>query len=133
MRHMIIQPDGLVTIDSTDEWGLPFLQRAVGGYIEGTPAPLGHAGYINEEGKIEGLAANHYATLLCYTAGLRDIIAGNMVVVGPVDRQGNNTPLTLEFLELVVPMLQEVGAQIAFVLRGGDDELHAWMVEMAGE
>jgi hypothetical protein len=52
--------------------------------------------YLNENGKIEGLPANHRATMLAHwAAAVRadDIIVGDVVLTGPVDAAGEDTPI----------------------------------------
>jgi hypothetical protein len=73
---------------------LRILQQAVEGWIEGVPNPHGVTVYCNEEGKIKGLPPNYRATHL-FGAWLQpfDIIAGNVIVCGPPDDEGENTSL----------------------------------------
>ncbi|QOD05661.1 DUF3846 domain-containing protein [Pseudarthrobacter sp. BIM B-2242] len=52
--------------------------------------------YLNENGKLEGLPANHRATVLAHWAeAVRsdDIIAGDVVLTGPIDSAGEDTPI----------------------------------------
>jgi hypothetical protein len=52
--------------------------------------------YLNENGKLEGLPANHRATVLAHWAeAVRsdDIIAGDVVLTGPIDGAGEDTPI----------------------------------------
>lgn len=77
------------------------LNQAVGGYIELINfGDTGHFAYLNEDGIALGLPYNEKATKLCYkhNVGLipGDFIKGTMVVVGPVDDEGNETDVSEE-------------------------------------
>ena len=61
------------------------LQELVGGYLELAPV-FGVSVYCNEEGAIKDLAPN----VLLEHVGL---VLGPVVVLGPVDADGNETPL----------------------------------------
>lgn len=73
---------------------LAVYQRVVGGWIELVPNPHDVTVYCNEEGKIHGLPPNYRATHL-FGAWLQpwDIIAGDVIVVGPPDEEGYDTDL----------------------------------------
>ena len=70
---------------------LMHLQRAVGGYLEAAAIREDLTAYCNEEGKLDGLAPNLPATRFLDVRG--DVIAGPVVVIGPADREGNDTAL----------------------------------------
>jgi hypothetical protein len=86
------------------------LNKAVGGYIEAINfGDTGHNCYVNENGIALGLPYNPLATALCFkhNVGLMpgDYIKGTMVVVGPVDDDGNDTDVQDELAEqLLSPM-----------------------------
>ena len=72
----------------------------VGGYIEGVYLD-GATAYVNEEGKLEGLAKNEAATALAHAHNAiygDDWIAGNMLIVGNSDDEGEMTSLTNEWI-----------------------------------
>ena len=72
----------------------------VQGYIEGVYLD-GASAYVNEEGKLEGLAKNEIATNLAHAHNAiygDDWIAGNMLIVGDCDDEGEMTTLTTEWL-----------------------------------
>ena len=73
---------------------LAVYQKVVEGWIELVPNPHGVTVYCNEEGKIHGLPPNYRATAL-FGDWLQpwDIIAGNVIVVGPPDDDGDDTDL----------------------------------------
>lgn len=84
----------LIPLDSNS--GLAVYQRIVGGFIELVPNPHGVTVYCNEEGKVmePPLPLNWRATAL-FGDWLQpwDVIAGNVVVVGPPDEEGYDTDL----------------------------------------
>lgn len=52
--------------------------------------------YLNENGKLEALPANHRATVLCHWSEAipaDDFICGDAVLVGPIDDDGEETGL----------------------------------------
>lgn len=76
---------------------LDTFQKLVGGDIEPIPLPTGDTAFINEEGKTRfNLPQNPRATaaLLPYLF-MGDYIAGDLVVVGPPDEQGETTSADL--------------------------------------
>lgn len=92
-RCAIIYIDGTVEIKQLD--GLKDLQSAVGGLIESVPVTHDADAYINEEGKYM-CEPNVFATFLLQinkrlNAG--DYVAGNLVLVGRPDDDGNDTDI----------------------------------------
>ena len=72
----------------------------VQGYIEGVYLD-GATAYVNEEGKLQGLRKNEVATALAHAHNAiygDDWIAGNMLIVGNSDDEGEMTSLTTEWL-----------------------------------
>jgi len=72
----------------------------VGGYIEGVYLD-GATAYVNEEGKLQGLPKNEVATALAHAHNAiysDDYIAGNMLIVGNCDDEGETMPLTNEWI-----------------------------------
>lgn len=81
MVGLLIHVEGTVERRKFD--GLPDLNQAVGGYIEGIPTPRADTvAYANEEGLIHGLPLNPRAS-----RWLGQPIVGNVVVLG---RRGGN-------------------------------------------
>jgi hypothetical protein len=116
-QGLLIRTDGSVTEFEFNE--LKDYQEKVGGWIEAVRLVGGATGYINEEGKLEGLPMNKVATVLFYAVirggafeaeipwispangGVFDFIAGPMIVVGAADEEGNDTDITPEIRKLV--------------------------------
>lgn len=85
---------------------LDSLQSLVGGLIEALPIdPARATVYLNEEGKLLGLpptalwVSDDGSTLL-------DVLCGPLVVMGPVDGEGNTLGLTPEALAYVRAVVQ---------------------------
>ena len=96
---LTVNDDGTYSITEFDG-ELEQLQAAVGGWIEPIPTSENVTIYVNEEGKIYGLPVNRLAMDVwirwdewrCMIAG--DWIAGNAVVVGGVDDDGETMDLS---------------------------------------
>jgi len=75
------------------------IQAAVGGYIELVPSMVPRWRHLsifcNEEGKIIGLPLNSKATDITGRRGF-DPIAGDIIIFGPPDYEGNTTELSDE-------------------------------------
>jgi len=72
----------------------------VHGYIEAVYLD-GATAYVNEEGKLQGLPKNMAATDLAHAHEAiytDDYIAGNMLIVGNCDDDGEMTSLTTEWI-----------------------------------
>ena len=70
------------------------LQAAVGGWIEYVPNDMDVTLYCNEEGKIEGLPPNPVATAIFGKFLMQhDYLAGDVVIIGTQDEEGNDTSL----------------------------------------
>lgn len=99
MKAVLIEANGNVRRADLPDY--QSLNQAVGGYIELINfGDTGHFAYLNEDGIALGLPYNEKATKLCYkhNVGLipGDFIKGTMVVVGPVDDEGNETDVSEE-------------------------------------
>jgi hypothetical protein len=83
------------------------LSEAVGGFIECVSLPqLDVDMWVNEEGKIRGEEPNIYATALwIHSYGTTDFIAGNIIITGGVDDEGNTLGLSDEKAEEILGML----------------------------
>lgn len=98
----VVTPDGEVTQVSPSngkKFTLEELQGYVGGYIELIRLPNGRDMYVNEEGKLTGLALNPTATAV---SGLwpHDVIIGPALVMG--DRETWEKLYTRESSQIAV-------------------------------
>lgn len=109
MKALVIKP-GESTGELRDVDGsLAGLQEIVGGYIEGVSGRPGWHAYVNEEGKIMGLAVNRQATRIAYELGwpVGDVVAGPAVFLGngPDGEEGDLPEFALKvarsYLEIV--------------------------------
>lgn len=105
MKALVIPTEGDITVGDmpvNGAEGLEWLKEQVGGWIEGVGFDSRAHGYVNEEGKLEGLPPNFRATALLRAAGTimpDDIIAGTLVLCGAVDRDGGDTALPDDVIE----------------------------------
>jgi len=77
--------------------------EAVGGYIEYSRLKNIGSMYVNEEGKLLNLPVNMIATtVFSQINNWVDVIVGDAIVFGPIDENGNETPVTQEFIDLLV-------------------------------
>lgn len=81
------------------------MQAAVGGYIEVVDlGPLTASLIVNEEGKLEKRPINRRATLLFWllfpSVRHRDVIVGDVLIVGHPDNQGNTMDAPDNVVEL---------------------------------
>jgi hypothetical protein len=82
------------------------MQAAVGGYIEFVDlGPLEASLVVNEEGKLEQRPINRRATLLFWllfpSIRQRDVIVGDVLIVGHADKDGNTTDAPANVVELL--------------------------------
>lgn len=120
MRALVISADPdeevyLTALPDTDR--LSALQEMVGGNIEGVPL-LDHddklTAYCSEEGKIlvPPLPANHFATVFLAGYGFptdSDILNGQVVVVGPLSEEGDDTDVPQEVVNTCLSALATFG------------------------
>ena len=104
---IVIGVDGTTT-EHPEQPTYADLSAAVGGPLEAvtlhSPGTKAHCTmYVNEEGKLEGLPINIRASRFAHTGGHwhRDVIVGPAVLIGPPDKDGNDTPLLLDTVEEV--------------------------------
>lgn len=82
------------------------MQAAVGGYIEIVDlGPLMASLVVDEEGKLKSTPINRRATLLFWllfpSARQRDVIVGDVLIVGHPDKDGNTTDAPANVVELL--------------------------------
>jgi hypothetical protein len=103
---LIFQTDG--TVERREiEPTLDTFSQIVGGWIEAVSGRGGWMGYLNEEGKLDGLPPNPNGEQFLRTHGWQgsmwDVIVGPLVIVGKPDRHGNDTSLDEHFFQEVLP------------------------------
>ena len=106
MKALILKTNNTVEVEQDTEEFVSYatLSRAVGGMIEAVTLPNGLTLWVNEEGKMDGLPVNDYATRLfvsAFGAGV-DIIVGNAIVTGGTDDEGETLGLTNEQIKSLV-------------------------------
>jgi hypothetical protein len=90
------------------EGSLKVLQEAVGGWVEAVDLNDEVTLWCNEEGKLEGLPTHPSATRFFQAAfNTQDWIAGNIILTGGVDDEGDTLGLTDEQIQ-----------KYSFILRG---------------
>jgi hypothetical protein len=80
------------------------MQKLVGGFIEGLELEIGGQNvpaYGNDEAKLLDMHCNVVATTLYRYRGY-DYLAGDIVVTGDIDRDGNETSISPEIVELIL-------------------------------
>lgn len=113
-KSIIIDTTGNISVNKLDD--LKSLQDIVGGYIEHISFPFKNncvlSGFINEEGKILNLPINKMASLLWMKSNNwdkpYDVLCGNVVVTGSVDKEGNTKDITDEQLSNVMLYIEEI-------------------------
>jgi len=117
LKAIIINPDSTWQVNLIES-GLNSLQTLVGGYIEAVSTDDGTTIFINEEGKLDGLADNPLATALWWTLAPHmtgmDYLVGTAVVLGPVDDEGDETGVTSDTIKAFADVaIGEVGMRLA--------------------
>ena len=97
----VISSEGYVIVNTLPE-PLEYdeMVGVVHGYIEGVYLD-GATAWVNEEGKLQDLPKNYVATDLAHAHNAihtDDWIAGNMIIVGNSDDEGEMTSLTNEWI-----------------------------------
>jgi len=100
--YAVIDSGGLFTdvVEQDKPISYDKMVECVGGFIEAVYLN-GAVGYVNEEGKIFGLPNNVHATKLAHNHEAiynDDYIAGNMLIVGNCDDEGEMMTLTTEWI-----------------------------------
>jgi len=103
VKGVVLTTEGQqIDIEFEQDTSLKTLQDAVGGFIQCVDL-LGLTMWINEEGKIDNLPFNPFATILWEAAfGKTDLILGDIVLTGLPDDEGNLTSIPQSFVDLVL-------------------------------
>jgi hypothetical protein len=111
--YAVIKADGTnIVHTSEDAPDYDTLSKTVGGWIEGV-ALEGVTAYCNEEGKLMGLPRNEVATSLAHRDEAiypNDFIVGDMIVLGPLDDEGESVSLSDEWINININNKGEANA-----------------------
>ena len=114
MKALILKTNNTVEVEQDTEEFVSYatLSRAVGGMIEAVTLPNGLTLWVNEEGKMDGLPVNEYATNLMTRefGATYDIIVGNAIVTGGADDEGETLGLTDEQVAELVDNILHAGS-----------------------
>jgi hypothetical protein len=104
---IFVPSDGEAKMHLEEFNSLADYQHAVGGYIQPVEiAVLGVTVYVNEEGLLRQLPLNSRVTFLWWfhapEARQRAMLVGNAVIIGATDRNGDNTSVPPEVIELLM-------------------------------
>jgi len=96
-QALVIKTAGDIEVVSfTAETEYEVIKEVVGGYLEIVRLSPTMTMWINEEGKLDKLPYNHRATAIWnFYFGATDIIAGNVIITGGTDTNGNCLGLSL--------------------------------------
>ena len=96
-RYAVIDPtedprqQQIKIVEVNEEEALPFLNNAVGGYIEHVSLVPGVVGmYVHDEGLLRELPVNELATALYVARGGRTPICGSVVLAGGPSQDGSD-------------------------------------------
>ena len=114
MKALVLTTDNTVEVEQdTNEFvSYATLSRAVGGMIEAVTLSDTLTLWVNEEGKMNGLPVNEYATKLFaseFGAGI-DIIVGNAIITGGSNDEGETLGLADTQVEELVADLLHAGS-----------------------
>ncbi len=106
VKGIFIPTDDEQPLEIREFDGLHDYQQAVGGLIEAMDIDRPSATlFINEEGKIHGLERNRRATLILWLHLTRwrgaDVLAGDVVVIGQPDDEGETQDVPQELVDLL--------------------------------
>jgi hypothetical protein len=107
---VVIKANGEVSAEQVaNENEYQFLSETLEGWLQAVPLDDDLAGltlWVNEEGKMNGLAYNQKATYIWEKSyGFTDVIVGNAVITGGTDFDGETISLTDEQVLAIVGML----------------------------
>lgn len=98
MKALKIAVNGeMEVVEFTTETSYKTISNAVGGWIEAVALASDITMWCNEEGKLIPLDVNHHASrLFVHAFGQIDLIAGDVILTGGADDEGNDLGLTEE-------------------------------------
>lgn len=96
--------------------GYQDIKNIIGGWIEMVGIRLLQLNaYLDEEGKLKQLPINHVATQFAkkfQAIPTDDWICGTMLIVGPVDSDGNDTSIPSKLIEAVSDAIKVCGGKV---------------------
>lgn len=112
MKAIILKADGTPPFVKDIQANLDGLTEIVEGWIEAVPSvneDVAHKinVYANEEGLIHNLPWNRNTTAIRALGLPQSHYAGNLVVLGPLDEDGDETPVLQEIIDLIVPSTED--------------------------
>ena len=103
-KALVITTAGAVEV--IEEISLKVLQGKVGGWVQAVDLKPNLTLWCNEEGKMNGLAVNYFATELWESVyGATDIIVGDVVLTGGADDEGETLGLTDNQIEALKALM----------------------------
>lgn len=103
-KALVITTAGAVEV--IEEISLKVLQGKVGGWVQAVDLKPNLTLWCNEEGKMNGLAVNDFATELWESVyGATDIIVGDVVLTGGADDEGETLGLTDNQIEALKALM----------------------------
>ena len=118
-KMLKISTDGKVEV--VPYTGYESLNRGVGGWFECINLSDSVSLWCNENGKLDGLPPNMFATMLWVEAfGHTDIIVGDVCVLGGVDDEGESLECPQEVIDKVISWSKSLSASARFLsIQGG--------------
>lgn len=124
-KALVIRPDK--TIEEVIITGYRDLADAIGGYIEPVTLKTGDTMYVDEEYRLKNYGAEDFNSIATDVAGLGgrpDLllhgILGTVVIVGPIDEEGDDTDITAGARRMVKRVAGEAGGRYVGELTGGE-------------
>jgi len=112
----------LSVIDFDESNSYEIIKEAVGGWIDCVRLPDYHCDmWINDEGKLEGLPANPIGSVLYSTLG-GDWIAGDIIITGGIDDEGNTIGLSDELCNLLENMVEVIIDHLISAIQAENEE-----------
>lgn len=115
LQIITITSEGLFAVDRIDG-SLVSMQALVGGWVEAVDFEVGGVQatlWLNEEGKLEGLPVNAFATaLVAHRIMPGDRIVGNVFISGGVDDEGESLGLTNAQVDALLSKMAAIGPEV---------------------
>ena len=108
MKAIILKADGTTPFIEDVPGDLESIKAVVEGWIERVPSVYADIDpkitvYANEEGLIQNLPPNRNIIAIRALGLPQAVYAGNLIVLGSGDEEGNETDVPQEIIDLIVP------------------------------